>query len=129
VPCQDLTGRRILLVEDNLINREIVLGLLEGRGLTIDVAMDGRQAIDQFRQAPCDLILMDVQMPVMDGLEATRQIRELDPMVPIIALTANAFPEDVAKTRAAGMNAHLSKPIDLEQLLRVLYRFLGPMTS
>ena len=129
VPCPDLTGRRILLVEDNLINREIVLGLLEGRGLTIDVAMDGRQAIDQFQRAPCDLILMDVQMPVMDGLEATRQIRELDPMVPIIALTANAFPEDVAKTGAAGMNAHLSKPIDLEQLLRVLYRFLGPMTS
>ncbi len=129
VPCPDLTGRRILLVEDNLINREIVLGLLEGRGLTIDVATDGLAAIDQFRRAPCDLILMDVQMPVMDGLEATRRIRELDPMVPIIALTANAFPEDVAKTRAAGMNAHLSKPIDLEQLLRVLYRFLGPMTS
>ncbi len=127
-PSPDLTGRRILLVEDNLINREIVLGLLEGRGLTIDVAMDGLHAIDQFQRAPCDLILMDVQMPVMDGLEATRQIRELDPMVPIIALTANAFPEDVAKTRAAGMNAHLSKPIDLEQLLRVLYRFLAPMT-
>ena len=123
----DLSGRRILLVEDNLINREIVLGLLEGQGLTIDVAKDGRQAIDQFQRAPCDLILMDVQMPVMDGLEATRQIRELDPMVPIIALTANAFPEDVAKTRAAGMNAHLSKPIDLEQLLRALYRFLGPL--
>ena len=127
-PGQDLTGRRILLVEDNLINREIVLGLLEGRGLTIDVATDGLAAIDQFRRAPCDLILMDVQMPVMDGLEATRRIRELDPMVPIIALTANAFPEDVAKTRAVGMNAHLSKPIDLEQLLRVLYRFLAPMT-
>ena len=124
-PGSDLAGRQILLVEDNLINCEIVLGLLDGQGLSIAVATDGRQAIDQFQRAPCDLILMDIQMPVMDGLEASRQIRELDPVVPIIALTANAFPEDVAKTRAAGMNAHLSKPIDLEQLLRVLHTFLG----
>ena len=124
-PGPDLAGRQILLVEDNPINREIVLGLLEGQGLNIAIAADGRQAVDRFRQAPCDLVLMDVQMPVMDGLEASRQIRELDPVVPIIALTANAFPEDVVKTRAAGMNAHLSKPIDLEQLLQVLRRFLA----
>ena len=128
-PGPDLAGRHILLVEDNPINREIVLGLLAGRGLTIATAEDGRQAVDQFRRSPCDLILMDVQMPVMDGLEATLQIRELDPVVPIVALTANAFPDDVVKTRAAGMNAHLSKPIDQAQLLGVLQGFLAPQAG
>jgi len=123
-----LAGYRLLLVDDNPINREIVLGFLEGTGLIIDVAEDGSQAVKGFRQAPCDLILMDVQMPVMDGYEATRQIRDLDPAVPIIALTANAFQEDMERTRSAGMNEHLSKPIDVEQLYAVLTTYLkgGP---
>jgi CheY-like chemotaxis protein len=121
-----LAGRRLLLVEDNAINREIVLGFLEGSGLSIEVAQDGQQAVERFRQVPCDLILMDIQMPVMDGLEATRRIRALDRNVPIIALTANAFEEDTEKTRAAGMNEHLSKPIDAEQLYAVLRKYRGP---
>ena len=121
-----LAGRRVLLVEDHPINREIVMGLLEGTGLVILTANDGQEGVDRFRQSPCDLILMDVQMPVMDGYAASRAIRALDPAVPIVALTANAFPEDVDRALAAGMNAHLSKPIDLNQLLAVLRRFLAP---
>ena len=117
---------RLLLVEDNAINREIVLGLLAGTGLTIDVAENGQQAVDQCQRQSFDLILMDIQMPVMDGLEASRRIRARDPQVPIIALTANAFPDDIANTRAAGMNAHLSKPISLEQLQAVLRQSLAP---
>ena len=127
-PLAVLAGRHLLLVEDNAINREIVLGLLAGSGLTIDVAENGQQAVEQCQQRSFDLILMDIQMPVMDGLEASRRIRAIDPQVPIIALTANAFPDDIANTRAAGMNAHLSKPISLEQLQAVLrhYLALGP---
>ena len=102
------------------------MGLLEGTGLVILTANDGQEGVDRFRQSPCDLILMDVQMPVMDGYAASRAIRALDPAVPIVALTANAFPEDVDRALAAGMNAHLSKPIDLTQLLGVLRRFLVP---
>ena len=119
-----LTGRRLLLVEDNVINREIVLGFLADSGLQIEVAGDGQQALERFQQTPCDLILMDVQMPVMDGYEATRRIRALDPTVPIIALTANVFQEDVEKTLAAGMNEHLSKPIEAEQILAMITKYL-----
>lgn len=122
-----LEGKRLLLVEDNPINREIVMGLLEGSGLLIEVAEDGQQAVTRFQEAPYDLILMDVQMPVMDGYEASRRIRGLDPEVPIIGLTANAFQEDVDKALAAGMNEHLSKPIGLEQLQAVLQKYLTAM--
>ncbi len=124
-----LVGKRLLLVEDQATNREILLGLLEGSGLSIRIAENGQEAVERFREAPCDLILMDLRMPVMDGYEATRLIREIDPTVPIIALTANAFKEDAEKSRAAGMNAHLSKPIDLEQLHAVLIQYLGPAAS
>lgn len=120
-----LAGRRVLLVEDQALNREIVTGLLEDTGLTILTANDGQEGVDLFRRSPCDLILMDVQMPVMDGYAASRAIRALDPVVPIVALTANAFPEDIDRALAAGMNAHLSKPIDLNQLLEMLRRFLA----
>ena len=121
-----LAGRRILLVEDNAINQQIVCGLLADTGLSIEVADNGRQAVDLFQARPQELVLMDIQMPVMDGYEATRQIRALDPQVPIIALTANAFAEDIAKTHAAGMNAHLCKPIDIAQLTALLGNLLGP---
>ena len=125
-PLTELAGRHLLLVEDNAINREIVLGLLAGSGLVIEVAENGQQAVDQCQQRSFDLILMDIQMPVMDGLEASRRIRARDPQVPIIALTANAFPEDIDNTRAVGMNAHLSKPISLDQLQAVLRQYLTP---
>ncbi|NCA70735.1 MAG: response regulator [Sphingobacteriia bacterium] len=119
-----LAGRRILLAEDNLLNQEIVQGLLEGTGLMIEVAADGVQAVARFQARPADLVLMDINMPRLDGYAAARQIRALDPRVPIIALTANAFQDDVERTRAAGMNAHLSKPIDAGQLLALLGEFL-----
>ncbi len=121
-----LAGKRILLVEDHPINREILLGLLADTGLIIEVAVDGQQAVERFNDRPCDLILMDLQMPVMDGFTAAAHIRALDPKVPIIALTADAFAESAEKTRAAGMNAHLTKPINLERLSGVLLEYLAP---
>ena len=121
---EGMAHRRLLLVEDNAINREIVLGFLKESGLEIEVAEDGQRAVEIFRRTPPDLILMDIQMPVMDGFEATRRIRALDAQVPIIALTANAFKEDVEKSRAAGMNDHLSKPIDRRKLIEALDRHL-----
>ena len=121
-----VAGKRLLLAEDNPLNREIVLGLLEGSGLVIETAEDGQQALDKFRGAHFDLILMDVRMPRMDGHETTRCIRALDPRVPIIALTANAFAEDVARSKAAGMNEHLSKPIEAQRLFDLLRQYLRP---
>jgi PAS domain S-box-containing protein len=121
-----LSGRRLLLVEDNLVNRQIVLGYLRRvGGLTVDVAEDGRQALERCTQARYDLILMDLQMPVMDGYEATRQIRAGGIGVPIVALTANAFPEDVARSLECGMNEHLIKPLEMKKLLEVLTRYLS----
>ena len=121
-----LAGKRLLLAEDNPLNREIVLGFLEETGPRIDIAGDGQQAVTLFQTTPYDLVLMDIQMPIMDGYEASRRIRALDPQIPIIALTANAFSEDMEKSLQAGMNEHLSKPIDREQLLAVLSKFLAP---
>jgi len=117
----DFTGRRIMVVEDNAINAEIVLRLLQKKGAAVVVAVDGANAVKQYAEAEqyfFDLVLMDVQMPVMDGLEATRRIRGLwrpdAKTVPIVAMTANAFAEDVASCKAAGMNAHVAKPIDIQ---------------
>ncbi|MEW5822922.1 MAG: response regulator [Pseudomonadota bacterium] len=124
-----LAGRRLLLVEDNAINQEIVLGLLDGHGLHIDIASNGEEAVQRFAQRRYDLVLMDVQMPVMDGFEATRRIRASDTLTPIIALTANAMPEDVERTRACGMNEHLNKPIEVERLYEVLLRHLEPLST
>ena len=122
----EVAGRRLLLVEDNPINREIVLGFLEGSGLVIEAAEDGQLALDKFRASSFDVILMDVRMPGMDGYETARRIRALDATVPIIALTANAFPEDVARSKAAGMNEHLSKPIEAQRLFDLLRQYLRP---
>ena len=123
----DLTGRRILLVEDNMINREIAGEILSMTHASWDTAEDGRQAVDRFTASPAgtySLILMDIQMPVMDGYAAARAIRssgrEDAATVPIYAMTANTFAEDVSKALSAGMNGHLPKPIDLNALMRVL---------
>ncbi|MEA1050574.1 response regulator [Lamprobacter modestohalophilus] len=127
-PASTLAGRRILLAEDTPINQQIVCGLLADSGLLIEVVDNGQQALERFRsmaetpdQRP-ELILMDIQMPVLDGYQAARQIRALDAEMPIIALTADA--DAIEKARAAGMNAHLSKPIDIRQLKALLRRFL-----
>ena len=123
----DLTGKRILLVEDIAVNRIILSELLQGTRAALDEAEDGRAAVTAFERSPVghyDLIFMDIQMPGMDGYEATRLIRAMDredaKNVQIIAMTANAYQEDINKALAAGMNDHLSKPIDVDAMLRTL---------
>lgn len=125
-----LQGLRVLLAEDNELNREIASEMLETLGVIVTQAVDGQEAVERFEESTpgdFDAILMDMQMPRLDGCKAARAIRALDradaKTVPIIAVTANAFSEDVAATAAAGMNAHVTKPIDygqLEQLLKKL---------
>jgi PAS domain S-box-containing protein len=121
-----LEGKHILLVEDNSINQEIVLGFLEGSGIKIECANNGAQAIEKYQSNPngYDLILMDMQMPVMDGISATKEIRKSNTQLPIIALTANAMKEDIIKTQEAGMNEHLQKPIDLALLYSTLLEYI-----
>ena len=123
----NLSGRRVLLAEDMALNAEIMIDLLEMEGIDADHAENGRKAVEMFAVSPAGTyagILMDVRMPEMDGLEAAAAIRALNRSdarrIPIIALTANAFDEDVQRSLQAGMNAHLSKPVDSEQLVRVL---------
>ena len=123
----DLNGRRILLAEDMLVNAEIMRELLQMRGMETDHAENGKICLDMFSSKPegyYDAILMDMRMPEMDGLEATRAIRALDRTdakeIPVIALTANAFDEDVQKSLQAGLNAHLSKPVEPDSLFATL---------
>ena len=125
----DLSGRRVLLVEDNELNSEIAACLLEDKGMLVECAMNGKEAVRMVYDKGADyydVILMDIQMPVMDGYEATRQIRELyhDAAIPIIALSANAFEEDRRKSAEAGMDAHVSKPIDSAELFSTMSMFL-----
>ena len=119
--------KRLLLVEDNELNREIAATILKEVGFIIDTAVDGQEAVNIIKESPAslyDLILMDVQMPVMNGYEATRRIRGLsDPelaQIPIVAMTANAFDEDRKRCLEAGMNDHVGKPIDVNVLFRTL---------
>ena len=123
-------GRRILLAEDVEINREIVLTLLEPTRVKIDCAENGAEAVRIFAQAPekYDMIFMDVQMPEMDGYEATRRIRAFDfptaKTIPIVAMTANVFQEDINKSAAAGMNSHVGKPLNFEEVLDKMRAYL-----
>ena len=127
----DFGGKRILLVEDNEMNREIAGTLIEEMGLKVEEAYDGAQAVQMFENSEAgyyDLILMDIQMPKMDGYEATKRIRSLDrsdaAQIPIIAMTANAFEEDVRKALRSGMDAHFAKPIDMAELELLFIRYL-----
>lgn len=120
-------GRRILVVEDNELNAEIAQCLLEERGFEVECAYDGAQAVERIQTTPpgtYDVVLMDIMMPVMDGLEATRTIRAMDRAdcrtLPIIAMSANAFDDDLKKSVACGMNGHLSKPVEVDKLYQVL---------
>ena len=119
----------VLLVEDNQVNRMIGAEMLRGFGLVVAEAEDGQQALDLMQQRSFDLVLMDIQMPVLDGYAATERVREREarlrlPRVPIVALTANAFDEDAARSLNAGMDAHLAKPYSREQLRALLARWL-----
>ncbi|MBQ7568157.1 response regulator, partial [bacterium] len=129
----ELSGRRVLLAEDMAINAEIMVMVLQTRNVEIDLAENGKIAVEKFSSQPegyYDAILMDMRMPEMDGLEATQAIRALDrpdaKTIPIIALTANAFDEDVQKSLQAGLNAHLSKPVEPNALFETLESLINP---
>lgn len=128
----DLTGHRILLADDNSLNLEIAVELLENVGAIVDTVENGKDAVDKFidsREGTYELILMDVQMPIMDGYEATAQIRHSKhpqaSTIPILAMTANAFTEDVTSALAAGMNTHIAKPIDTDILYKTIEVYLN----
>ena len=126
----DYTGRRILLAEDNEINWEIVNTLLSAHGFVIEWTKNGNECVERYEASPpgyYDAVLMDVRMPVMDGYEAAKQIREsgrTDCGIPIIAMTADAFTEDIRRCLESGMDAHIAKPIDIRELLKILKKHL-----
>lgn len=126
-----LKGKRILLVEDNLVNMELAVEMLSMNGLEVTQAWNGREAVELFSASEpffYHAVLMDMQMPEMDGCEAARRIRAMNRpdagSVPVIAVTANAFAEDIVSTTAAGMDVHISKPIDFKYLFQILEKFL-----
>ena len=127
----DFSGKRVLLAEDIEINREIATMMLKMFNLEVDHAANGEEAVEKVRQSKpgyYDIVLMDIQMPVMNGYEATEKIRALDDTalasIPILAMTANAFDEDRRKAFESGMNGHIAKPIDAAQLASALKNIL-----
>ena len=129
-----LPGRKVLLCEDNGVNREIAVALLKSRGLVTECAVNGQEGVDKFAAAPdgyYGAILMDIRMPVLDGLSATKKIRALEKgyakTIPVIAMSGNGFDEDIQAAHAAGMNDYVLKPIDPERLFKVLEAQLGPV--
>ena len=128
----DFSKKRILLTDDIEVNREIAVMLLTQAGFNVDTAVNGQDAVDKVSASEpgyYDVILMDIQMPVMNGYEAAQAIRKLDnpelANIPIIAMTANAFSEDIQAVRDAGMNDHIAKPIDVNKMLATLKRILS----
>ena len=128
----NLTGVKVLLAEDNELNAEITTVQLEEFGIKVERAVDGRNAVEIFRNHPegtFDVILMDIMMPEMNGYEATKAIRAMNDRpdgktIPIIAMTANSFAEDVQASLNAGMNTHLSKPIMMDEVIKTILRYI-----
>jgi CheY-like chemotaxis protein len=132
-PTGRFVGKRVLLVDDVELNRKIARAMLKVTGIAIDDANDGSEAVKKFEQSPentYDIILMDVQMPIMDGYQASETIRNLPrqdaKVVPIIALTANAFKDDIEKALKAGMNAHIAKPVKLDKIVDAITQHMKP---
>ena len=127
----DFSNRRVLLVEDNELNAEIATVILEMTGLKVEHVSDGTEAVDRMSESSdgyYDMIFMDIQMPKMNGYDATRAIRSMErnycKKIPIIAMTANAFAEDVQAAKTVGMNEHIAKPLDMDRLAKTLNRWL-----
>jgi len=118
-----LEDKRILVAEDNFINQEIILGLLENSKLIIDIAEDGEEAVSLHKNNHYSVILMDIQMPVLDGYSAAQEIRKIDQRIPIIAITASAMKEDIEKSIKFGMDDHLTKPINVDKLFEILLKY------
>ncbi len=128
----DFSGKRVLLAEDNELNQMLAENILTNVGLAVDIVNDGTEAVEKMKSSSAgyyDIILMDVQMPKMDGYEATKQIRALEDKekagIPIVAVTANAFEEDCQIALDAGMNGHLAKPYDIPEIMKTLKELLG----
>jgi len=126
-----IAGARVLLVDDNDLNQQVGAELLSGAGLVVDVAQNGQVALDMLAQTPYDLVLMDMQMPVMDGLTATRHLRQNPAwaQLPVLAMTANAMSRDRDLCLEAGMNGHLAKPIDPDELFAALLQWIAPRAT
>ncbi|WP_016957545.1 response regulator [Catenovulum agarivorans] len=126
-----IKGAEILVVEDNELNQEVATGLLEDAGFVVTLANHGKEALVKLSEKPFAIVLMDMQMPIMDGVSATKEIRKLEEfsMLPIIAMTANAMAQDKEKCLAAGMNGHIAKPIDPEELYQTLLHWIKPSVS
>ena len=128
---ETIAGARVLLVEDNAINRQVAAEFLGDAGVLVDMAENGRQALDMLAEQDYHLVFMDIQMPVMDGLEAVRRIRLNDRLkkLPIVAMTAHALPGDRKKSIEAGMNDHISKPVSPKKLRQVLLDWIDPKSA
>jgi len=120
---EQLKNTKILLAEDDFINQEIILGLLEETNIQIDIAENGEEAVKLHKENAYTLIFMDIQMPILDGYEATTEIRKVDKHIPIYAITASAMKEDIQKTLESGMNGYLHKPIDVSKLYKILIKY------
>jgi len=115
----------ILLTEDQVINQEIFMGILEGSGIKIDIAFNGQEAVEKTRKKIYSLIVMDIEMPIMNGYEASKIIRTENSKIPIIALTSNNSSHDILKTQKVGMNEHLSKPVEAKILYETFAKYIA----
>jgi len=120
-----LSKMEILLTEDKKINQEIFMGILEGSGIKIDIASNGKEAVEKFRKKLYSLIVMDIEMPIMNGYEASKIIRTENANIPIIALTSNNSSRDILKSKKVGMNEHLAKPVKASTLYETFAKYVA----